>query len=243
MTAYQGGKKRIGKKIYEAIIDNIENIDQYDTYIEPFCGMCSVIRHFKNHNKLNLVANDINTDVILLLKKIQSDSNWKPELKCSREQFELYKKSNIHSAERALYGLTCSWGNIFFNNYRCDYRPDINYIERGFKGLTSLRPDILNVNFFNKNYLEYNEIRNAIIYCDPPYKNNNLYSDLFINFDSNLFWIFIKDLNKNELNNIIFVSEISCPLKTKLIKSFNSYTSNSNKTKKYTENLFLILKD
>ena len=78
---------------------------------------------------------------------------------------------------------------------------------------------------------------------DPPYKNNNLYSDLFINFDSNLFWNFIKKLNSAEFHNIIFVSEISCPLKTKLIKSFNSYTSNSNKTKKYTEKLFLILKD
>jgi len=241
MTAYQGGKKRIGKKIYEAIIDNIENIEQYDTYIEPFCGMCSVIRHFKNHKNLNLVANDINTDVILLLKKIQSDSNWKPELKCSREQFELYKKSNINSAERALYGLTCSWGNIFFNNYRCDYRPDINYIERGFNGLTKLRPNILNVNFLNKNYLDFLNSKNSIIYCDPPYKNNNLLNELFIKFDSNLFWDFIKKLNAFK-SNIIFVSEIECPLKNIVIKEFNSYSTNASKTKRYTEKLFLILK-
>jgi hypothetical protein len=49
-------------------------------------------------------------------------------------------------------------------------------------------------------------------------------------------------LNKKE-SNIIFVSEIECPLKNIVIKEFKSYTSNSNKTKKYTEKLYLILKD
>ena len=47
MTAYGGGKARLGKQIYKAIKEIQEKMNWYsDTYIEPFCGMLGVAKYF-----------------------------------------------------------------------------------------------------------------------------------------------------------------------------------------------------
>ena len=64
MTTYQGGKKRLGKRI-SYVIKLVEN-DLYNErldYFEPFVGMSGVIRHFSDENR-KLYANDINKDII-----------------------------------------------------------------------------------------------------------------------------------------------------------------------------------
>ena len=52
MTTYQGGKKRIGKKIYEVI--KLIELDVFKDmklpYFEPFVGMASVIKYFGKEN-------------------------------------------------------------------------------------------------------------------------------------------------------------------------------------------------
>ena len=77
MTAYQGGKQRIGKKIYD-IIHKYERelVDTKLTYIEPFCGMCGVLRHFAAETDRTCIATDLNTDLILMWRAIQH--GWEP---------------------------------------------------------------------------------------------------------------------------------------------------------------------
>ena len=52
MTTYQGGKKRIGKKIYQVIslIEKEIYPNEKLPYFEPFIGMGGVMRHFGHDN-------------------------------------------------------------------------------------------------------------------------------------------------------------------------------------------------
>ncbi len=91
MTTYQGGKKRIGKKIYEVIklIENDLYPDEKLNYFEPFIGMGGVMRHFGKENNRKLYACDYNKDLILMWKELQK--GWKPPLECNKEKYERLK--------------------------------------------------------------------------------------------------------------------------------------------------------
>jgi len=128
MTTYQGGKKRIGKRIYQ-VIDMIEENLYQDVklpYFEPFIGMGGVMRHFGKENDRELYACDYNKDLILLWKALQK--GWKPPKKCSKETYEKLKNSKVNSAERAFIGIVASWGGIFFQNYRLDYNKEKDFL-------------------------------------------------------------------------------------------------------------------
>ena len=108
MTTYQGGKKRLGKRI-STVIKLIET-DLYDKeldYFEPFVGMAGVIRHFSLDNR-QLFASDINKDIIMMWKSVQT--GWKPPLVCTLSEYNKLKNSNRHSAKRGFIGSVASWG-------------------------------------------------------------------------------------------------------------------------------------
>jgi len=81
MTAYQGGKKRIGKKIHDVIVLVEENLSPFKKlpYFEPFVGMGGVLRHFGKDNSLmgksgevrKLHASDVNIDLIMMWKALK----------------------------------------------------------------------------------------------------------------------------------------------------------------------------
>jgi site-specific DNA-adenine methylase len=46
--SYQGGKQKLGKRIYE-VLDTIEEYFEGENrldYLEPFVGFCGVMKHF-----------------------------------------------------------------------------------------------------------------------------------------------------------------------------------------------------
>lgn len=244
MTAYQGGKKRIGKKIHDVIVLVEENLSPFEKlpYFEPFVGMGGVLRHFGKFPEGNLAgssgtrelhASDVNTDLIMMWKALKR--GWKPPLKCSRKQYETFKNSNKHSADRAFVGFVASYGNNFFNNYRLDFSSDRNYLKEGYDGLMKILPDIRNVKFENASYDEY-DLENFLIYCDPPYKNNKLNSIHFNDFDHKNFWNVMRKWSKN---NIVIISESSAPKDFKKIWTTQSYFNNQYKGKKYADNLYI----
>ena len=52
----------------------LENLEDYDTYIEPFIGGQAVMFHLlHNHNFERVVALDINAELILCYKILQTD--------------------------------------------------------------------------------------------------------------------------------------------------------------------------
>lgn len=118
MTAYQGGKGRLGKRISK-IIKAIElefNIVN-SPYVEPFCGMCGVMYHIASPlaTDRTLIANDANGDVVEMWKQIQQ--GWDPPMSRSKDEFSYLKNNNrnVPSAKRGFLGSVCSHGNIFIS--------------------------------------------------------------------------------------------------------------------------------
>ncbi len=74
MTAYHGGKQRLGKKLAEIIVDTSLDIVEDENweikgYCEPFCGMLGVYRHIPDFFEeecydLKYLAGDANGSVI-----------------------------------------------------------------------------------------------------------------------------------------------------------------------------------
>lgn len=243
MTTYQGGKKRIGKRIHDVIIEVENDLEGYcesccKCYLEPFVGMGGVIRHFGEDDNREMYGCDINKDLIMMWKELQR--GWKPPKKCSKEKYEKLKESKVHSAERGYIGVVCSWGGIFFHAYRLEYeRGDKDFMAEGYRGIMNILPYIKSVKFKYSSYEDLNP-SNMLIYCDPPYKNNKLgvnkYS-FFQNFDHDKFW---EKMRKWSKNNIVFISEWKAPRDFKKIWSAKSHVIiNQNGTKKYNDNLYV----
>jgi site-specific DNA-adenine methylase len=108
-------------------------------------------------------------------------------------------------------------------------------MKEGYDGLMDILPDIKNVKFENASYDDF-EPENYLIYCDPPYRNNNLTSKYFNSFDHEKFWNVMRKWSKN---NIVIISESSAPRDFKKIWSTKSHVSNKFTTKKYADNLYI----
>jgi DNA adenine methylase len=243
MTTYQGGKKRLGKRIAsvcKAVEFDILNHNN-SPYFEPFVGMAGVLNHMSRNEseekRKSITASDINKDLILMWNKLKK--GWKPPKKCSKEKYEKLKECKKHSAERGFIGVVASWGGMFFHAYRLDYKSDRDFMNEGYNGIMKIVPDIKRVSFKNGCYSDYNPT-GKLIYCDPPYKDNKLAVNnhaFFQNFDHDQFWNKMREWSKK---NIVIISESSAPKDFKKIWSAtSSVTINQNSAKKYSDNLYV----
>ena len=68
---WAGGKRQLLSEIEERLPENLQD---YDTYVEPFIGGGAVMFHLlHNHNFERVVALDINAELILCYKTLQTD--------------------------------------------------------------------------------------------------------------------------------------------------------------------------
>jgi DNA adenine methylase len=233
MTAYQGGKGRLGERIYTVIkLIEQEQSDVKLPYFEPFVGMAGVLRHFCTENR-ELYASDLNKDLILMWKAVQK--GWKPPLTCSITEYEFLKNAKP-SAKRAFIGIVASYGTVFFNGYRLNYNKNKDYLKEGYNSLMRIAPLIKNVDFMDADsYYNWNP-KGFLIYCDPPYINNKLKSKYFQKFDHDLFWKVMREWSKK---NIVVISETTAPKDFKPIWQAKSNCSTRYKNKEYIDYLFV----
>ena len=218
MTAYHGGKQRIGKKIAQVIYD--ESIDmseeegfQIKGYCEPFCGMLGVYQHipelFKDHKpELKYKAGDKNKSVVMMWKAAQK--GWKPPEKCIKEQFLEMKKNGKSSAEKGYIGHLFSFRSIYFGGYANHITPS-RMIKTSTK-VQEIGTELNKIKFSSGSYKQFSELKNYVIYCDPPYENArqeyyNENGEKHI-FNSDKFWEWCRKMSEN---NIVFVSGYSAP--------------------------------
>jgi DNA adenine methylase len=241
MAAYQGGKKRLGKELFEVMDEFSEEVYGDESiempYLEPFCGMCGVLVHVAKNTDREITASDINKDIILMWKALQK--GWIPPSVCTREIYDKLKRSKKPSAERGFIGVTCSFGAQFFGgNYRPRSR-DRNFITVGKKGVMDAARHMEDVHFVSKSYDEFDP-KGTIVYCDPPYRGNNISSEYFHSFDHERFWDVMRMWSKN---NMVFISETSAPKdfvpiwEKKYKVSF--LTSGKNTKKDFREKLYI----
>jgi DNA adenine methylase len=234
MPSYGGGKSKIGLEISKVIKEIELNEGWNGTYFEPFCGLLGVGIHIAKEGR-KVRACDSNQDLILMWKELQK--GWIPPAVCSREQFNKLKVSNDHSAVRGFIGIACAYSGIFFAGYRPNSSKQ-DFFNNTRKGLINM--DIKNISFLQaRSYTEFNP-EGMTIYCDPPYKNNNIQSEHFDNFDHILFWDTMRKWSKN---NLVFISEYKAPDDFEVVwsKSFSSVYSKKKKTN--NEKLFMYKKN
>ena len=237
--SYQGGKAKLGKRIYD-VIDILEEYlaDDYLEYVEPFVGFCGVMKHFGGDQNRpgSIKGYDANKDVIEMWKALQT--GWKPPIRCSRAKYNELKHSNEHSAERGFVGVACGYSGIFF----AGYREKLNYksgsqssMAMTSRSVIKTANDLDRVKFINKSYEELSP-KNCLVYCDPPYKDNKYSSEFFVDFDTDEFWETMRRWSKD---NIVVVSERIAPDDFNCIWKSTVDVIHSNKTKNEVEKLFI----
>jgi site-specific DNA-adenine methylase len=246
--SYQGGKQKIGKRIYE-VLDTIEEYFEEDTrldYLEPFVGFCGVMKHFADEGERKLTGCDANKDIIAMWKATQR--GWKPPITCTKKRYEELKNSKRTSAERGFIGVACSYSGIFFVGYRgtqtfrngSPTKPKpksrtVSSAEMTARSVNKIAKMVKNVKFKSCNYQDMSP-KNMLIYCDPPYASNDYQQSSFFDFDSDKFWKIMKKWSKD---NIVVVSEYKAPKDFKMIWQSKTNVMHNGKKNIKTEKLFV----
>ena len=241
MTSYHGGKQRIGLQIAEYIhyIYSIIPEEKMVGYCEPFAGMLGVYRHIPElfHGDIKTyLAGDTNESVIKMWTRAQN--GWNPPTQTTEKEYNRLK--NAHpSALKGYIGHQYSFGGQFFMGYATKYgkTPDSS---KASSNVVDIARKLKQVKFKHGSYTQFSNLKNFIIYCDPPYENSSQrYTDVD-GFSSQDFWEWCRQMSRD---NIIFVSSYDAP------KDFIEVMSSSHKltgiihsgaNKKRTEKLYVL---
>ena len=104
-----------------------------------------------------------------------------------------------------------------------------------YVSLLKITEKIKDVDFFCKDYRNINP-KNKIIYCDPPYLNNDYLQNKYFKFDTEEFWKIMRRWSKN---NIVIISEYTAPDDFECIWSNDIHTIHNKKSNIKTEKLFM----
>lgn len=166
---------------------------------------------------------------------------WIPNnLDYSKEYYQ-YIKENQDELPTYLVGLVgfhYSYGGKWWGGFARSRYED--HIERSVNKTLKQVESMKDVKFTCKNYREYSGLKNAVIYCDPPYKKVTQKSTRYnASFNHKEFWEWCKQMSKN---NIILVSEYESPLSDIEVLWEKKHNSNMSlkKVQKSNEKLFLV---
>jgi len=198
---YHGGKVRKGKKVATIINKILE--DGSMGYIEPFCGMCGVLRHIRCNN--TIIAADINESVIDMWNSLRD--GWIPDLSCvDEEYYNNLKVIPSSSPEKGFFGHALSFGGLYFQTFMVRL---INLLPYSRDDVVRISKDVSDVIFIHGDFKTlFSECTNCVIFCDPPYEKYNRYYDQSNNrlkFDHDIFWEWCNKMTL--LGNAVIVIE------------------------------------
>ena len=235
---YMGSKARIAKYIVPIIQKAIDE-SGYD-YIEPFCGGCNIIDKIKTNKR---IASDNNKYLIALWKHLLDNPLADYPEEISREEYnhvrlhkELYDDWYI-----GYVGFLASYNGRFFDG---GYAKEIisktgkvrNYYKEAKRNIMKQLPNLIGVEFLNKEYNELNPYH-MVVYADPPYYNKTTYTTSQ-NFNYNYFWGIMREWSKD---NIVFISEETAPEDFECIWKQEIIRTQDNKSRSKTiERLFKL---
>lgn len=244
MTSYHGGKQRTGKKIAEVIVDKSLDIAEEEGwtikgYCEPFCGMLGVYQHIPEmygEKTLKYKAGDTNKSVIMMWNAAKK--GWKPPTKMTSSRYNQLK-DGPPSAEKGFVGHQYSFGGQFFKGYIAKYGKTGNF-PRAMKRVNNIAQKMKTnkVVFKHDSYTQFSNLKDYVIYCDPPYSGGEQWykgsrpgaSRSKRTFDSKKFYEWCRKMAEN---NIVIVSEYNAPKDFDKIWSTNVKVTNSGISKKY----------
>lgn len=237
---YVGSKNRISKELAPIIQSYIDE-NNIKTYIEPFVGGANMIDKIKCDNK---VGYDINNYLIELLNYLKTGdlipySISEVEYNNVKDNKDMYEDWYV-----GLVGFGATFGAKWFGGYARGFKSDKITLRdipnEGLNNLRNQREKLKNITFINNSYDKLVDIRNSVIYCDPPYKGTLKYNNI-INYDD-----FYKWCIEMAKHNIVLISEYEMP-EDKFINIFTKDVNvniDSNKIKngnrKRVEKLFIV---
>lgn len=205
---YVGSKNKISKYIIPIIQECIDK-NNIETYYEPFVGGANMIDKIRCKNR---IGNDIHKELIAMWKEIQN--GWKIPLHISEDEYNKVRdnKSLYPPSYVGLVGFNATFGSKYFGGYARGFKADKitprDIPNEALRNLSKQIPKIMEVKFLCSDYRynKYTELKNAVVYCDPPYYGTTKYSTG--NFDYNSFWEWCRKMSEN---NYVFVSEYNAP--------------------------------
>jgi DNA adenine methylase len=245
MTQYHGGKHRKGKKIAEVLNSELSTPERgYIGYCEPFHGMLGVYRHIVYKPDLTYLAGDTNKSVMLMWKDAQN--GWVPPSEVvSKEEFLRLKFNGESTAEKGFIGCTHGYRGSYFRCY-CLTEGSKRALPNTAKRVSNiaLNSVVSKVKFEYGSYTQFSDLRNFLIYCDPPYENSSGYRNdqsrgvnHYDSFNNSEFWTWAKKMAEH---NTVYVTESSLPKDVNYEVVLSQYYHDARVNKKQ-ENLFRIL--
>lgn len=202
---YVGNKHRLSKHIIP-ILKTLRKFGQ--TYVEPFCGSCSLLSQMENQR----IANDNHYFLIEFLKASVYDNFEIPDY-VSEDLYKEVKREpqKFHPALVGFVGFACSWGGKWFGGYARGFTnkgAPRNYTSEAKRNFLKYKHLLEGTIFYNLDFTQVEIPKNSLIYCDPPYSNTQKYST---EFDHTIFWQWAQE--KFEEGHTVVISEYALPEK------------------------------
>lgn len=214
MTAYHGGKQKIGKEIAKIVSNTINDSEGFlKGYCEPFCGMLGVYQHVPELitlQNIDFLAGDINNSLILMWQHAQK--GWIPPTNhVSYDEFQRMGHTLDSSPEKGFIGHHLGYMGKYFKGYKNN--KTINSNKKVADRVVKIANKLSDVKFTQGEYKQFSHLENYVIYCDPPYNIQSGYYEeggkRRKKFDFKPFYQWCEEMSKK--NNIVYISEYECP--------------------------------
>ena len=203
---YMGSKARIAKDV-APIINRMIKENKIDVYVEPFVGGANMIQHIKCKKRYGC---DNNEYLIAFWTRILQGWNPLVDVEMSRDFYNsVHNDPGLYCPEYvALCGFCATYNAKWFGGYAGIVKTKINtyrnYYDEAVRNVLKQKDYLQGVNFICSDYKKLH-VKNALIYCDPPYQGTAGYKD---SFDHKVYWNWVRKMSKN---NIVLCSEYSAP--------------------------------
>jgi len=211
---YVGNKRGEVKQILECI----EDIEQYDTIIEPFCGSSAFSYQLSllYPNKFKYILNDNDTLLINLYKMMKNDDI--KELKELEDKTRWFRDNHINKKDydELMKNKKIDLFAWFVSVYIYQMRPGICPISRKptkvgdfskipvVEFLKKENVEIYNIDAIDI-YNKYSNDKKALIFLDPPYLMAS--NDFYGNTDAQIYEYLFKNNIKNSLCKVVLCLE------------------------------------
>lgn len=158
------------------------------------------------------IGNDIHKPLIAMFQAIQN--GWDFPMHISEEEYIHVRdnKTKYSDAYVGLVGFNATFGSKYFGGYARGFKADKvtprDIPNEALRNLKRQVPDIMDVKFVCGDYKnnEYCNLKEAVIYCDPPYQDTTRYKT--DSFDYDYFWNWCRNMSRD---NYVYVSEYHAP--------------------------------
>jgi DNA adenine methylase len=192
---YQGSKEKLASRIVP-ILEKLRKPGQL--YWEPFLGSAAILSRMANPR----MGTDNMTCLIMLWNEVINDTFIEPAY-LTKEHYENLMKDPRPTAMRAYAGFFWSFSGMFNKGYS----PEFFQNSRSFHKMR-LRAKKMIGAFIRSSDYRLPGTRDALIYCDPPYKGTTTYNGIDV-FDYDTFyeWCHMKQM----AGNTVVISEYDMP--------------------------------